>query len=200
MKYQIEHPELANALYLALKKDAFYQFIEKNIADNSDNLQEVMIAYMDYSIIEAKSFGECFIPKEQSYGVSIWSKPIGLEEEKRKKHLKNEFIKNNMGEKAFQLYDEVCRFMAEKSSELIEQSAWYLSIIGILPDFQGQGLGPGLVRAVLDKTDELGVATYLETFTPRNMTFYQRLGYQSVASFREPLTNAEYWLMQRAAM
>ena len=47
-----------------------------------------------------------------------------------------------------------------------------LSIIGILPEFQGQGFGGGLVGPVLNRADQSGVPTYLETFTPRNITFY----------------------------
>lgn len=197
MTYQTEYPELANALYLALQKDAFYQSIESTISEEWGDVGNAMVAYMDYSICEAKRFGECYIPKQQHYGISVWSKPLNKEQESLREELKKEFIVHNMGYNTYQIYRKVCDFMSDKSSPVIEKNAWYLSIIGILPEFQGQGLGPGLVESVLEKTDKLGVATYLETFAPRNITFYQRLGYQICDSYIEPVTKAEYWLMQR---
>ena len=87
--------------------------------------------------------------------------------------------------------------MSGKAVSLINEKSWYLSIIGILPEFQGQGLGVGLVESILDRTDQLNIPTYLETFTLRNITFYNRLGYEAVECFHEPTTSAKYWLMIR---
>ncbi len=41
--------------------------------------------------------------------------------------------------------------MTDKSTFLISRRYWYLSIIGILPEYQGQGLGANLVTAILKK-------------------------------------------------
>lgn len=199
MDYHIEYPELANALYLALAEDAFYKTLEASVSEDAVVAKHAMLAYMDYAILESQRFGECFIPDEQHYGVSIWSKPLSNDDQNLTAELKKQFISKNMGERAYQNYRNICSFMSAKSSALIAPDSWYLSIIGILPEFQGQGLGPGLVESVLEKTDQLGVATYLETFTPRNKTFYFRLGYQVLGSFIEPVTEAEYWLMRREA-
>ena len=57
--------------------------------------------------------------------------------------------------------------------------------------------GEGLVTSVLEQTDALHLATWLETFTPRNERFYQRLGYRVVGSFFEPTTESAYSLMIR---
>ena len=84
-----------------------------------------------------------------------------------------------------------------KAASLIDEAAWYLSILGIIPEFQGQGLGVGLVKNILERTDQLGILTYLETFTQRNIKFYNRLGYKTIESFHEPKTDARYWLMLR---
>ena len=197
MKYHLEYPELANALYLALRRDAFYQTMEMSVVGNAAAQKQAMLAYMDFSILESQKFGECFIPESQHYGVSIWGKPIEEEQSKIKNQLKKEFITQHMGADSFKAYQSICAFMSEQSDRLIADSAWYLSIIGILPEFQGQGLGPGLLEGVLSKTDKLGVPTYLETFAARNKNFYFRLGYDVVDSFTEPNTQAEYWLMQR---
>ena len=196
MTYQLIFPELANALYLALKEDGFYQTMEASVDASAETKRLAMLAYMDYSIIEAKEYGRCFIPK-QHYGVSIWSCPLSDQQESSKTQQKKQFIIRHMGEKSLQAYQAMCEFMSQQSTDLVDNNAWYLSIIGILPEYQGQGLGPGLVESILAEADELGVVSYLETFTPRNMSFYQRLGYESLGDFLEPLSQSRYWVMQR---
>lgn len=57
---------------------------------------------------------------------------------------------------------------------------------------------PGVSQRPL-LADCLGVPTYLETFAPRNLTFYQCLGYEAIDSFVEPVSNARYWIMDRPA-
>ena len=61
------------------------------------------------------------------------------------------------------------------------------------------GLGVGLLSSVLAEADEQGIPTYLETFTPRNESFYERLGYQVSARIKEPSIPATYALMLRPA-
>ena len=87
--------------------------------------------------------------------------------------------------------------MLEKSAAIVDDRYWYLSIIGILPEFQNRGLGAALIEPVLEKTDALGVPTYLETFSTRNQGFYRRLGYRAAARFFEPTIGADYTLMTR---
>ncbi len=110
---------------------------------------------------------------------------------------KKTFLLNHMGENSLKIYTQIVEFMSGKAESHIGKEYWYLSIVGILPEFQGKGLGPELIKGVLKKTDTIEVPTYLETFTPRNMTFYQRLGYKKASSFYEPTTKADYWLMIR---
>ncbi len=110
---------------------------------------------------------------------------------------KKSFIKEYLGEKSLEVYSDIVEFMSKESENLISKDAWYLSIVGIAPQFQGAGLGVELVKSVLNDTDVHNIPTYLETFTRRNMSFYERLGYKDVGTFIEPVTNAEYWIMLR---
>lgn len=199
MKMQLEFPELSEALYLALKEDYFYQTMEGSVEGSAKDKKNAMLCYMDYSIIEAQEYGECYLPEKQTYGVSIWHYPLSAEQEKVRDQRKKEYIEKWMGEPSYQAYSTMCANMNKLTQPLVDKDAWYLSIIGILPDFQGQGLGPGLVENVLKKTDNLGLSTYLETCTPRNMTFYQRLGYETKGELTEPYSSASYWVMERPA-
>ena len=195
MNYEFKYRKYAEALYDALQDNAFYITMEKSI--DSDSSKEAMIRYMDYSIIEGEQYGEIFIPEDHDYGVSVWAKPLIKKLEKEKNKHKMIFLKNHMGNKSLETYRSIINFMSEKATPLIDEESWYLSIIGILPEFQGQGLGIGLVKNILERTDRLCIPTYLETFKPRNITFYNRLGYKAVECFHEPTIDAEYWLMTR---
>lgn len=195
MKYNFRYKKFAEALYEALRDDAFYVTMEKSVTDGSS--RDAMLRYMDYSMIEGEKYGELVIPSCHDHGSSIWAKPLQKRLAMEKSSAKKNFLINEMGEVSLRTYNSIVNLMAENAVSLVEKNFWYLSIIGILPEFQGQGHGFGLVKDVLKKTDELGVPTYLETFSPRNISFYHRLGFQVAGSFHEPTTNAEYWLMIR---
>jgi ribosomal protein S18 acetylase RimI-like enzyme len=196
MKFEFRYLQYAQALYDALRDDAFYITMEKSVAD-ALTPKMAMLKYLEYSMREAQQYGELVLPNVQPYGVSIWSKPLSDKIETKKSAQKKSFIEQEMGSDSLKTYNEIVAFMSDKTDPLIDKEAFYLSIVGVLPQFQGQGLGPNLITNVLRETDRLNVATYLETFTARNMSFYQRLGYRDLGSFDEPTTKAKYWVMMR---
>ena len=197
MTYRFRYRRYAEALYDALQEDAFYLTMEKSVP--GDGSKEAMVRYMDYSMAEAERYGELFVPETHDYGVSVWSRPLGQKRQHEKQERKKTFLEDHMGQESVTTYEAIVDFMAERSNALVKGDSWYLSIVGIQPEFQGQGLGAGLVKAMLARTDTLGVATYLETFSSRNMSFYHRLGYRALEGIDEPTTGARYWLMSRAA-
>ena len=189
--YLYRHPHYAEALRQALFEDPFYICIE-SVAG-----RQALLKYLDYSIVEGQRYGESFIPQDDAYGVSVWSKPLPAAVALEQKKQKTDFLRMQLGDNYLSLYEEITEFMSTQSEPLIDQSAWYLSIIGVLPHFQNKGLGKDLVRQVLDRIDVLQVPSYLETFTPRNESFYQRLGYQVVERPFEPTLQATYAIMLR---
>lgn len=196
MNYSFQYKAIAQSLYHALKDDPFYFTMEKAVG-TAEQAVEAMLKYHDYSMCEAEKFGELFIPEGENFGASIWSLPLTPEQSNEKSAQKKAFLLQYMGEKALQTYNEICRFMSAQSDGLVDDSAWYLSILGIAPEFQGKGLGAGLITPVIEHADQAGVATFLETFTPRNMSFYQKLGYRDCGVFDEPTTGSRYWVMVR---
>jgi ribosomal protein S18 acetylase RimI-like enzyme len=58
-----------------------------------------------------------------------------------------------------------------------DEPHWYLNVIGTHPERQGQGLGGRVLGPVCARFDEDGVAAYLESSNPRNMTLYRRHGF-----------------------
>ena len=196
MTYQLEYKTYATTLYEALLNDDFYATMQQSVA-SPHNPKEAMLKYHDYSMVESRKYGELFIPETHQHGTSVWSKPLSDELNAQKNKEKKAFILHQMGQQSLNTYQNMVAFMSKQTENLVGTDFWYLSILGVLPKFQNQGLGPTLVKPVLEKLDRLKISTYLETFTPRNMSFYERLGYEVAGVFDEPTIQAKYWVMVR---
>jgi GNAT superfamily N-acetyltransferase len=56
----------------------------------------------------------------------------------------------------------------------------HLGPFGVLPDFQGKGIGSRLLKEYFVRVDRAGLASYLETGTLENVRFYEKHGYNIV--------------------
>jgi GNAT superfamily N-acetyltransferase len=194
--YRFAYREHAQALYDTLREDAFYTTMEQSVGVE-DEQYEALLRYLDYSMVEAGEYGLLHFPESRRQGVAIWSQPLQAEHEARKNRARLDFLRRHMGAASASTYSDIVDFMSAQSDALLDASAWYLSIVGIFPAFQNRGLGNSLLSATLQQADRAGAATFLETFTPRNEPFYQRLGYRVAGRFFEPTIAAKYALMVR---
>lgn len=194
--YAYKYKDIALALYEALIPDPFYIELLRDNPNNEYTRRERLMKYMDYSMTEGEKYGRLTIAGNPAYGAAIWSKPLDQATDNQKSLLKKDFIKTHMGETALDAYSTIVSFMSEQI-DAVPPDAWYLSIAGIKPAYQGKGLGADLLNAILDETDKNGTPTYLETFTPRNIRFYERIGYKIAKEVFEPVTSCNYWIMVR---
>ncbi|HUV22503.1 MAG TPA: GNAT family N-acetyltransferase [Gammaproteobacteria bacterium] len=194
--YQFVYRDHAQALYDALVEDAFYITMEQQLGEQRE-AREAMLRYLDYSMVEASDYGTLYFPETHRHGVAVWSQPLAPARETQRKRAKLEFLRSQMGNASATRYQGIADFMSRQSAALVDASAWYLSIVGVLPAWQNRGLGRALIAPVLEQADRAGVPTFLETFTPRNEPFYQHLGYRVAGTFYEPTIGAHYSLMLR---
>jgi ribosomal protein S18 acetylase RimI-like enzyme len=92
--------------------------------------------------------------------------PLPPREERRQSHLSEE-VQERM--------DILGEVMTDAHPH--DEPHWYLNVVSTRPDRQGQGLGAAALRGVLDICDDEGIAAYLESSNPRNMTLYRRQGF-----------------------
>ncbi len=59
-----------------------------------------------------------------------------------------------------------------------EAPHWYLPILGVEPNAQGRGLGGALMRHAIARFDDEGALAYLESSNPRNISLYERHGFE----------------------
>jgi ribosomal protein S18 acetylase RimI-like enzyme len=113
---------------------------------------------------------------------------------------KTAFLANELGANGGLKYRRIVDFMLPHARAIIAPSAWYLSIVGVAPAAQGQGMGARLLEPTLVEADQAGVECYLETFDARTLRFYQRLGFSIAGSRTEPVTRAPYTIMARSPL
>lgn len=60
----------------------------------------------------------------------------------------------------------------------LEEPHWYLPIVGVEPNAQGNGLGGALMRHAVARCDQEEALAYLESSNPRNISLYERHGFE----------------------
>ncbi len=67
-----------------------------------------------------------------------------------------------------------------------DEPHFYLADVGVEPGAQGNGYGATLVDRVLRTCDNEGIVAYLESSNPRNLSLYERAGFEVSAEIQLP--------------
>jgi GNAT superfamily N-acetyltransferase len=146
---------------------------------------------------EGARMGRLVVWPDESVGAAVWLLPAETSVYTAEAKAKAEFLAAAIGATGWDAYRRITHFMQPRAVAAVAESAWYLSIVGVTPSAQGQGIGRRLIEPTLAEADNAGVDCYLETFDRRNPAFYERLGFSAVASHAEPVTGATYTIMRR---
>jgi GNAT superfamily N-acetyltransferase len=104
----------------------------------------------------------------------------------------------SIGAKAAERADPVYAHLAARQEQLgVPPDHWYLSMVGVEPDWQGRGLGSAVLRPVLDRARDAHEPVFLETLVPRNVGFYEKNGFEAIDHGVEPSSGLAYWLFLR---
>jgi ribosomal protein S18 acetylase RimI-like enzyme len=76
---------------------------------------------------------------------------------------------------------------------------WHLGPVGVLPSYQGQGIGTKLLRLFCKEVDACSAPAYLETDSDKNVRFYKRFGFQ-VVSETDIFDVKNYFMWRNAAV
>ena len=74
-------------------------------------------------------------------------------------------------------FPRLMRYMTRAAGLHPPDPKWYLEVIGLDDGFRGRGLGGRLLAPGLARADAQGLPCYLETSKPRNVAWYERLGF-----------------------
>jgi GNAT superfamily N-acetyltransferase len=189
--------QASSALAESLIDNPFYCSITDDFGTDLAARKQTLSLYFHYSLDEAERIGRCVVAPDPTLGAAAWLLPQSPEVDAVESSAKFEYLASVLGPRGLESYHRIVRYMAPLATRVVPRGAWYLSIIGILPSVQGRGLGAALLAGTLAEASQAHVPCYLETFSLRNLRFYERLGFCGVANHVEPTTNKEYVIMRR---
>jgi len=187
-----------SSLVAALEDDPFYLSICAPRARDAARRRAVLAGYFDYSIQEGRDIGRCVHLADPARGAAVWLLPQAPDAHARAARKKRAFLEATLNAEGCANYYRIVHFMKSKAAGVVDDEAWYLSIIAVDPAAQGQGLGRTLLEPTLAEADRVSATCYLETFNPRSISFYERLRFRTEAGFAEPTTGANYALLPRS--
>ncbi len=78
----------------------------------------------------------------------------------------------------FEHLDDLLATFEKMDQSHPDEPHWYLPLIGVEPNAQGNGLGGALMRHAVARCDQEGVLAYLESSNPRNISLYEGHGFE----------------------
>jgi GNAT superfamily N-acetyltransferase len=131
----------------------------------------------------------------QPEGVAVWMHPH-IHEQEATQSASHE-MQQIFGPEAYERFVNAFSYFRRVHHEVIASPHWYLELLGVAPQSQGQGLGKALLMPVLQRADAEGRPCYLETFTERNVPFYEASGFQVAQAGVERQSQVPFWAMKR---
>ena len=85
----------------------------------------------------------------------------------------------------------------ERHQNEMTEPHWILSLLGVAPTYQRQGIGSLLLQPVLEQADREGLPCYLATFTEQAVRFYQKHGFMILWEGKFSSGSPYIWTMKR---
>lgn len=104
-----------------------------------------------------------------------------------------------MGLSATRRMEYAASYTEKMHKRHITEPHWYLWVLGVEPEHQGEGIGGSLLRDGLARADASQLPCYLETMKPENVSLYQKFGFKVVEEADIPGSNVHVWSMVRPA-
>lgn len=167
--------EIARTLTDAFVEDPFSKWL---FGQEQEGLEW---RYWHWCCANHPASGEIHVTGDLS-GAALWY-PMNLTKSKRLAAAEKQYERN---------YQQFCLELLKDSGlgsaylRIIRQCdkaipnvpSWYLGSLGVERQSQGKGIGARLLAPMLRRCDEQGLPAYLDSSNPRNISFYERLGFR----------------------
>ena len=110
-------------------------------------------------------------------GAALWLPPGHEADEERMAEFLQSTIAPESAADVFAVFEKMDEYHPD-------EDVWYLPLIGVDPAHQGKGIGSALMKEALRRCDEQGFPAYLESSNPRNVSLYERHGFESIGEIQ----------------
>jgi len=131
----------------------------------------------------ARAFGGSAFEKGTAYiandftGAALWLPPGAGPDEESLRKLFDENTSDDIKKDMQGIFEQMEKFHPTEPH-------WYLPMIGVDPAHQGAGVGSALMTEALKTVDRDGLIAYLESSNPRNISLYQRYGFEVIGEIQ----------------
>lgn len=190
-KSQID--ELSHVLARAFFDDPMIEYI----VPDEEKRKRVLPWFMKKAAQISHRYGEPFTTAGKIDGAALWLPPgktiLSLPMMIRVGMLAAPF---KFGPPTFMKFMGAMNHLEHFHKRDVPPDHWYLFVLGVDPDRQGQGVGGKMIAPILERADKDRLPCYLETMKERNVTFYKKHGFEVVVddTFKD---GPRYWTMKR---
>ena len=110
-------------------------------------------------------------------GVALWLRPEAHPDEDAMIRIVQESLSPERQVELFEMFEK----MDEGHPD---EPHWYLPMIGVDTMKQNCGIGSGLMKLALERSDGVALPAYLESSNPRNISLYERCGFEVIGEIR----------------
>ena len=143
-------------------------------------------------------FGEVLTTTRPTDGAAVWLGPDAWEvTPERAAAAGLDDLPTIMGAAAAERFFSVLAAVDPYHHRDVPAAHWYVMVVGVAPEAQGQGLGRALLQPIIDRADAACQPCYLETAQPKNVAFYEHLGFRRVVDTVEPSSGLRMWTFRR---
>ena len=124
-------------------------------------------------------------------GAALWLPPgVGSDEESLTR-LFDENVGDDIKEHMPEIFEQMEKFHPTEPH-------WYLPMIGVDPAHQGAGVGSALLTEGLKAVDRDGIIAYLESSNPKNVSLYERHGFEVIGEIQSGSSPVLQPMLRRA--
>jgi ribosomal protein S18 acetylase RimI-like enzyme len=186
----------AEVLARAFSDDPLMEYL----LPDEDKRRHVLPWFFEKGVKYGQLYGEVYTTPDNVDGAALWLPP-------------NDFTMTpfrmlrvgmlaapfKFGLSTFSRFMSVMNYTEHLHKRDVPPDHWYLFLLGVEPERQGQGIGGRLIAPVIARADAQGLPCYLETSKERNVPFYQKHGFEVVVEGDLPKGGPHFWTMKREA-
>ncbi len=196
--YKLEKKDIKSACLVlgkAFHEDPAWVYVIPDESERSERLPIIFEFVIRYSL----RYGEVYAPTRKLEGIATWV-PHTTVEKTTWRIFRSGAVRaalkmgREIARKIESLFDQLDK---DRREHMKDRSYFYLEGVGVAPEFQGQGFGGRLLKAMFARVDIEHIPIYLETVTEANVQIYSKYGFNILKEWDPPGAGFHVWEMLR---
>ena len=183
-------PRAAAALARAFHDDPLQTYVLPDPAMRAERSPAHFAPILEYGL----RFGTVLTTSGEPQGAAVWLPPgeTAVTDE-RSVEAGLDRLPEVLGADAAERFFSVLATVDPHHRTDVPSDHWYVLVLGVEPSAQGRGVGRALLTPILEDARRDRLPCYLETSQPRNVEFYQHLGFKVLRDIVDEGSGLRLW-------